>query len=81
MQATEKLDKPGYTRVEICGIVRADGCPCYHVTSDCRSETKDLHYCSRCCWGVHKIFSSNACDNNKDKKEENPGAILEPAEG
>ena len=81
MQATEKLDKPGYTRVEIRGIVRADGCPCYHVTSDCRSETKDLHHCGRCYWGVDKMFPSDTCDNNEDKKEEKPGAILVPAEG
>ena len=80
MQATEKLDKPGYTRVEIRGIVRADGCPCYHVTSDRRSKTEDLHNCGWCCWGVNKMFSSDTCYNNEDKKEEKPSAILVPME-
>jgi len=27
------------------------------------------------------MFSSDTCDNNEDKKEEKPGAILVPAEG
>jgi hypothetical protein len=80
MQATEKADKPGYTRVEIRGIVRADNSPCYHVPGDCRSKTNDLYHCGRCCWGVDKMFSSDSCDNNEDKEEEKPGAILVPRE-
>ncbi len=80
MQATEKLDKPGYTRVVVHGVVRADGRPRYHITGNYRSETENLCHCAsgQCCWGVDKMFSADNCDNNEDKKEENPGTILEP---
>lgn len=80
MQVTGKLDKPGHTRVEIRCIIRADARPCDHIASNCRSETKDLHHCGRRCWGVDEVFPSDTCDNNENKKEEKPRAVLVPEE-
>ena len=81
MQASTKLDKPGYTRVEIHSVVRANGSPRYHVTGNCRSKTKNLCRCCWCCWGVDKIFCTDTQGNKEDKKTRNPNAIFEPGEG
>jgi hypothetical protein len=79
MQA--KLDKPGYTRVEVRGIVRAEDRPRHRETGNCRRKTENLCRCGRCCWRVDKIFSADTRGNNKDKKRRNPGTIFVPAEG
>ena len=81
MQVTTELDRPGYTRVEVRCVVRAEDRPRYHGTGNYRPETENLCRCRSFCWGVHKMFSANARGNNEDKKRRNPGTILVPAEG
>jgi hypothetical protein len=83
MRATTRLDKPGYTRVEIHSVVRANGSPRYHVTSNCRSKTTNLYRCGGGRWarGIDKMFSTDTRDNNEDNKTRNPNTILVPAEG
>jgi hypothetical protein len=76
-----KLDKPGHTRVEVRGVVRAEGSPRYHVTGNCRPKTEILCYCGRCCWGVDEIFSTDTRGNNEDKKKWNPNTIFKPTGG
>ena len=81
MQATTKLDKPGYTRVEVRSVVRADDGPRYHVTGNCRPKTENMCHCGRCCWDVDKIFPTDPRDNNKDEKKRGPSPIFVPTEG
>jgi hypothetical protein len=83
MQTTARLDKPGYTRVEIHSVVRADASPCYHVTSNCCSKPTNLCRCGGCSWArvVDKMFSTDNRDNNEDHKAWNPNTVFEPAEG
>jgi hypothetical protein len=81
IQTTTKLDKPGHARVKVCGVIRADASPRYHATGKCRPETKNLCHCSRCCWGVDEIFSTDTRGYNEDKDKWNPSAILVPKEG
>ena len=80
MQASVELDKPGYTRMEVCCIVRTEGRPRHHGTSDDRPVTEYLCRCCRFCWGVHKMLSADTRGNNEDEKRRNPGTIFVPAE-
>lgn len=76
-----ELDKPGHTRVEVRCIVRTEGRPCHHGTSNYRRVTENLCSCRRFCWGVDKIFSADTRGNNKDEKRRNPGTVFVPAVG
>ena len=75
---TTKLDKPGHARVTIRGVIRADARPRHRVTSEYRPETKNMCYCSRRCWGVDEMFSTDTRGYNEDKKKRNPSTILVP---
>jgi hypothetical protein len=66
--------------VEVRSVVRTKGRPWYHVSGNCRSEIKNLCHCSRR-WGIDKVFSTDARDNNEDNKTRNPNTILVPTEG
>ena len=81
MQATVELDKPGHARVEVRCVVRAEGRPRHHGTSDYRPETENLCRCRSFCWGVNKMFSADTRGDNEDEKRRNPGTIFVPAEG
>ena len=81
IQATAKLNKPGCTRVGVCGIIRADARPRHRATGNCRPETENLCHCGRYRWGVDKMFSTDTCGNNEDKEKWNPRVILIPAGG
>jgi hypothetical protein len=73
-----KFDEPGYTRVEIRGIVRAERRPWYRVPGNCRSETKNLLRSGRN--GVSTKCFPDTRGNNEHKKKKYPGNILIPAE-
>jgi hypothetical protein len=81
MQTTVRLDKPGHARVEVRCVVRAEGRPRHHGTSNYRPETENLCRCRSFCWSVDKMFSADTRGNNEDKKRRNPGTIFVPAEG
>jgi hypothetical protein len=80
IQATTKLDKPGYARVKVRGEIRADARPRYRATGKYRPVTKNLRHCDRCCRGVDEVFSTDTRGHNEDKKTRNPCAILVPEE-
>jgi hypothetical protein len=80
IQATTKLDKPGYARVKVRGEIRADASPRYRATGKYRPVTENLRHCGRCCWGADEMFSTDTRCYNKDKKTRNPCVILVPEE-
>jgi hypothetical protein len=67
--------------VKVRGVIRADARPRYRATGKCRPETKNLRHCSRWCWGVDEIFSTDTRGHNEDKNKRNPSTILVPEEG
>ena len=81
MLATTKPDKPGYTRVEVRGVVLAKGSPRHRVTGNCRPKTEILCCCGWCCWRVDKMFCTDTRCNNEGKKRWNPSTIFIPKPG
>lgn len=81
MQASVEHDKPGHTRVEVRCVVRAEGRPRHHRTSNYRPVAENLCRCRRFCWGVDKMFSADTRGNDEDEKSRNPGTIFVPTEG
>ena len=81
MQDNMWSNQPGYTRVEVRGVVRTEGRPRHRETGDGRTKIKNLCRCGGCCWWVDEIFTTDSRGNNEDDENRNPSAILIPTEG
>ena len=81
MQATTKPDKPGYTRVEVRGVVRAKGSQRHHVSSKYRPKIGNLCQCAGGYWDFNKVFPTDTRSNDEDKKDWDPSVIQVPSKG